>query len=163
MKLLISFKETKPCAGTAGIKLCKNFLPSAYAWDQSWPRSSGEVLELLFSWDGAPSYTDVPQNPCCWYDRCCCQGNCKHISLPMCSMPSCANATLLKAKCKSSDALHTSQAVKNIDGQGCEWNWTGKHPLSISKHRKIQPSQPKFHNMMLLHRNQIGENTQETL
>ena len=69
------------------------------------------------------------------------RGNYKHIFFRMCSMPSCANADPLKAKCKSWDALRSaskSPTVKTIDGSGCQRNEFSKHPLSISKHRKIQ-------------------------
>lgn len=77
----------------------------------------------------------------------------------MCSMSSCVNADLLKAKCKSWDALRsasTSQTVKAIDGSRCQRNELSKHPLSISKHRKIQALQPaepfRFRDTWLLKR-----------
>lgn len=71
------------------------------------------------------------------------QGKLRTHFSQMCSMPSCVSTTLLKAKCKSSDALYTAstnQTVKNIDGSGCQLNDFRKRLLSISKHRKIQAS-----------------------
>lgn len=75
------------------------------------------------------------------------QGNYDHISPKCVPCRHVFSTTLLKAKCKSSDALYTArpdQTVKTIDGSGCQRSVFMKHPFSISKHIKIQALRPAW-------------------
>lgn len=146
MKILVNFTRIKSRAGTPGIKLCKTSFPSAFAWDQRWPFSSGEVLALfLFRWGSLIHRCSTQSLLLVW--SLLQQGNYKHISSKC--VPCRHVFTQLHWKQRVNLEMHCTQPAqtrlsKILTGQGVsETNSVNTHfPLANTEKFRLcnQPS-----------------------